>query len=1386
MPRGALRFKKTHGISRQALISIGTSLILSWASAVSAMPPPAPGNQRGLPPHARELLKSDPSLFYPSKGFKSVIERQKARRAELTRDLVRQGLSPQSAYSQSLVRVTTTRYCPVLCGIYLDKGTPDWPVQDLVDELFSLNYGATNPLGQPGSMREHYLDMSYGTFDLQGGVYGWFAVPQSASYYYSDDNGLGTDRAQGEAGEFIEHTLQAADPTIDFRIYDNDGPDNVPDSGDDDGYADLVMFVHPNEGGECGGDDIWSHSFSYSGWAQHGGPFITNDIGHNGQPIKVDDYTIMPAISCFGGRIEIGVFSHEFGHALGLPDLYDRTAYDPPGLVSTGGMGLFCLMAAGSYGGDYSHPATPTQMCAWSKEELGFLKPEEVVCDTTRALYCLDDAPEAVKLWAGGDYSQNEWFLVENRQRKKWDKYLLGTGYLITHIDNKVLTQNDESCPGGNPCLNGHYQVMVVEADNQWEMETAAPPLIGPWFGEAEDFFSAENNANWDDLTLPSSRNHSGGLTGIKVHNIGLSGEKMFASFSVSQTCDTHPALAVSSFRVSGGCDLDGFLDAGENVSLNVRVKNFPTAAEASGVQGTLTSLSPNVSVVNGTASFPDLDRGKLGDSVVPFTVHAGPSVTCASTAAFRIDLTANGGYSTSDTIVVPVGVDSLFVPLAQYLTDVENASEDGWSHYAYINADDWSHNTNANHTMAAIPGHSWFAAAPGTAKDVSLEPPAFIPSGLSSISFWHKYDTEDNWDGCVLELSTDGGHTWIDVGDLTSVGYNDAVMVNPQSSISGRRCWNGLNASYPVFDQVTLSLSQWAGQTCRIRFRMATDLASTGVAVPGWNIDDILITGAQILRQQCEATPLCSGQETAAPVFVGLESARNPMTPGCDAVDLKWSAAQDASAPITYLIYASQQNPVPTTTPVGSTTGLKFRVSGLSPAETYHFLVRARDSQGNVDSNTAEKSVTLDCEAPELDVVATRMEEVVGCDGDGLPDAGETLDLHVTVRNLGGTHAQGVQATLRPASDRLFVVAGAGSYGDLEAKHFEERVFRIRVGTTTTCQTPATLALDLTAAGGYAVTRTINVLLETDVDFVPQQFMNDVEGGIAGFTHYAESGSDDWSIVTSDAASPTHSWFANDQGATTNVSLQTPPLFVSSSSVLTFKHKYILENGFDGAVLEISTDDGGTWTDIGPNYNSSQNPLGPAFGSPFAPGKAFWSGNSGGFIQSSVNLGTMTSPLGEPLYAGKTVLIRWRLGCDNENSSAPFVGWWIDDIRLTDSGTFTTVCDGTASCEPVGVPGETLKHVTALYPSRPNPMRASTQISYQIADDEAGPISLRIFDVSGRVVHVLVNDVRQAGTYEEAWNGKNATGNDLPGGLYFYELATSRSRHVEKLVILR
>ncbi len=1367
--------------------AVTVALLLLVPRAANAMPPPAPGNSRGLPASVREELRRDPGLFYPRQGFRSVVERQKLQRRQLVRELERKGHSRRSAETIASSRITTTRFCPVLAGIYADKPAPDWPVTDLVDELFSLDYGATNPLGQPGSMREHYRDMSYGTFDLQGGVFGWFPLPEPGLFYTGDDNGLGTSAASGEAGAFIRHTLQAADPTLDFRIYDNDGPDNVPNSGDDDGTVDLVMFVHPNEGGECGGSEIWSHSFSYSGWAQHGQPFVTDDIGANGQPLLIDDYVIMPALSCFAGRIEIGVFSHEFGHALGLPDLYDRTAYDPAGQVSTGGMGLYCLMAAGAYGGDYAHPATPTQMCAWSKEELGWLAPREIVCDETAPLYYQGDAAEAVKLWRGGDYSQNEWFLVENRQRKKWDQYLLGTGFLITHVDNNVLTQNDESCPPGNPCLTGHNQVMVIEADNQWEMQTAAPPVVGPWFGEAGDFFSAENNANWDDTTLPSARDHAGAATAVSVRNIGPSSQKMLASFSVGQVCDTAPSLSVSFSRVSGGCDLDGFVDPGETVSLAVTVRNGPTAAPATGITGTLTSQNPMLSVVEGAAQFPDLGRGRFGSTIVPFRIHGNPGAFCGATASLALDLAAAGGYSVTQNILVQLAVDSLFVAISPFVDDMESGTENGWQHGSTINEDDWSHNTNGNHTFGAIPGHSWFSAAPPTGKDVTLEPPAFVPSATTVVTFWHRYDTENDWDGCLLELSLDGGESWIDVGDQTDVGYDDAVMVNPQSSISGRRCWNGMNASYPLFDAVNLAMAPWQGQTCLLRFRMATDLASSGVVLPGWNLDDYQVTHAAILRQQCEATALCTGAETDAPVFAGLETASNPNTPACDVADLKWQAASDMSPPVTYLIYASSSSPVPTATPIASTSLLKHRVTGLTPNATYYFVVRARDSQGNVDANVVERNVTLACDAPDLVIDAVQVAEVAGCDGDGRPDGGESLSLAVTVRNAGGTHAKAVGATLRSLSNHLSVEHPTSGYGDLDAQHFEagDQPFAILVSSQTPCLTTATLALDLSAEGGYTVTRTFDLELESNRELVPLQFFDDMEGTAPnGFTHAALSGVDDWGYTTSEAYSPTHAWFASDSPAIKNIVLVSPLLYVSPTSVLSFRHQYVLEDGYDGAVLEISADGGATWQDIGNTYNSTRVPVNPN-GSPFARGTLFWSGNSNGFQMVTVDLGGMTAPLGQPLYAGQSVLVRWRLGCNAANLT-PAEGWWLDEISLTDSGTFETVCDGTPACGTTDLTENRTPRLTVLEQNRPNPMNPATTIHYAVAPADAGHVRLTIYNVAGRVVRRLVDSWQEEGAYRVTWNGIDATGTRVASGLYIYELQVGTRRLTRKLAVLQ
>jgi M6 family metalloprotease-like protein len=1169
------------------------------APPAEALMPPSRGNTRGLPAAVRERLRQNPDLFRPQRGFRDVIERQKSRRVMERSRLMRLGLEPEAAATQAAQATAVTRFCPVLCGQYADKPSPDWPAAELHDQLFSLDYSSNNPFGDPGSMREHYRDMSYGTFDVQGGVFGWFALPQPGAFYYSDDNGLGTDRETGETGAFIRHTLQASDATVDFRPYDNDGPDGVPNSGDDDGIVDLVMFVHPNEGGECGSDDIWSHSFHYSGWPEHDGTmFVTDDLGANGQPLRVDDYVIMPALACGGARrIEIGVFSHEFGHALGLPDLYDRTALDPAGLVSSGGMGLYCLMAAGSYGGDYDHAAWPVQMCAWAKEQMGWIEPREIVCDEATALYYQGDAPEALALWRGGDYAGKEKFLVENRQKKKWDTWLLGDGFLITHVDDGVLTQNDEPCPGGNPCPQ-RYQVMVVEADGQWEMQGPAAPLLGPWFGEAADFFHAGSVDSLTDLTAPSSRGHDGLPSGVAITAIGPSGDKMMASFSVSQTCATLPSLAVTGSRITGGCDLDPFADAGEVVDLAVTLRNLPTAGRAENVQATLTSLDPVwVVPAESNARFPDLDRGRFGETIVPFRLQVAAGAPCGGTARVRIQVTAAGGYASTHELSVTLGRDSLYVPFAPFTDDVEGAGENGWKHYAYVNDDDWAPNVNGNHTAGALPGRSWFTAAPPTGKDVSLEPPAFRPSAASVASWWHRYDLEDDWDGFVLELSNDGGATWFDVGDQTDIGYDDAVTVNPQSTISGRRSWNGLNAGFPQFERAALPLAPWAGEIVQLRFRMATDLATTGATpLTGVNIDDFELTDASVLREQCESTPLCSSTDGTAPVFAGLAEVLNPGLSSCDALDLKWSAAADPSGPVRYLIYASRTTPVPLAQPVASTTALRHRLDGLARG-TWHFVVRARDSQGNVDGNAIERSIDLVCDAPSIVVRASRLEETAGCDADDRPDAGEHLALTLTLQNAGASDATGVRAQLRSLSPHVAVAEGFAAWVDLPRAHFEDgdTPFQIRVASDAPCLTPAMLELEI-VADGHRETRTIELLLESDLD-------------------------------------------------------------------------------------------------------------------------------------------------GE-----------------------------------------SAVCDASAACTTVDA-GTVTPVTTRLSPARPNPSKGEAVVRYAIAASEAGALSLSVYDVAGRHVATLFDGVRAAGEYEARWDGRDAAGTRVRGGIYFMRLEAGDRRLVQRVV---
>ena len=148
------------------------------------------------------------------------------------------------------------------------------------------------------------------------------------------------------------------------------------------------------------------------------------------------------------------------------------------------------------------------------------------------------------------------------------------------------------------------------------------------------------------------------------------------------------------------------------------------------------------------------------------------------------------------------------------------------------------------------------------------------------------------------------------------------------------------------------------------------------------------------------------------------------------------------------------------------------------------------------------------------------------------------------------------------------------------------------------------------------------------------------------------------WAVVSDPGArSPDHAWFseAGPEALFKDDRLISPPQALEPSSRLVFWHRFELEEGFDGGVLEISADGGSTWTDLEPHILSGRytdtldlsNPLGA---------RRAWTGSSGGLAQVVVDLGA---------FAGPDRLIRWRLACDSTTVGAP-LGWLVDDVEIT------------------------------------------------------------------------------------------------------------------------
>ena len=266
-----------------------------------------------------------------------------------------------------------------------------------------------------GSVRDYYYDNSAHIFDPVFDVVG----PINVNYSCTDP------QSTSNATEIFQEALRRADPLIDYNDYDADG----------DGYVDMVFFLVAGFSANYSGNDdnyLWPHMY-YLYWA----PWLDG--------VGFGLYACSTEIAGWEGYWYdvngIGTFCHEFGHVLGLPDLYD-TDYNGSGGESRN-PGDWSIMAGGS-GSNFGR--NPVGYSLYERYALGFTTPINLTEEGSYTIQPLDESNIGYRL---NTPTENEFFLIENRQNGKWDKNLPGHGMLVARVDStneRVWASNEVNC----------------------------------------------------------------------------------------------------------------------------------------------------------------------------------------------------------------------------------------------------------------------------------------------------------------------------------------------------------------------------------------------------------------------------------------------------------------------------------------------------------------------------------------------------------------------------------------------------------------------------------------------------------------------------------------------------------------------------------------------------------------------------------------------------------------------------------------------------------------------------------------------------------------------------------------------------------------------------
>jgi len=447
---------------------------------------------------------------------------------------------------------------------------------------------------------KYYQEDSLATISLSVSVFGWFRLPYNEAHYGADCLATGAIDDAGCTGEdeswnIAQDASQLARNNVTFANYD------------------YYVFIHSGNGQESSGvtNDVWSVTYLGGVWVN---PCL--DVQENCTQKTLTRFNIDPELEA-GGAVPIGVYCHEFGHNLGLPDLYNT-------LTGKTILGPWSLMDKGLWNGNPAG-SSPSHMDAWSKIQLGFISGSMIAtanAGVTEA-YSIDTTEvassnvHAVIVPLGTNPTPAQYYIIEARSWIGFDSALPSTGVLLLYVDTTLTL-------GKVQVVNSHPSVTDL---------SEAPWSVGQTFTDSKNDWSMSvtgHNGNSYQVTVnrggalpPQNQNQPQNQTYISLAITSISAQPQVITLpntNVTITAEISNSGTEAANNVPIAVDLDTQPYTNLQISVNPGVTTAATFTWVStiGAHTFKVIIDPD-NTINNT---------NRANNAATFTLSVGPTLT--------------------------------------------------------------------------------------------------------------------------------------------------------------------------------------------------------------------------------------------------------------------------------------------------------------------------------------------------------------------------------------------------------------------------------------------------------------------------------------------------------------------------------------------------------------------------------------------------------------------------------------------------------------------------------------------------------------------------------------------------------------------------------------